>query len=100
MPSRLTWILRKVLGTVGGRTLAVLVLLILIYQIWISVTAVGKVADGVGDDPDARGRFAVATLRATASAPRRAQRIQRACSSHPTAISSQSTAVRNRCPLR
>jgi hypothetical protein len=59
VPSRLIWILRKVLGTVGGRTLAVLVLVILIYQIWISVTAMGKVADGVGDNPDARGRFAV-----------------------------------------
>ena len=59
MRSRLTWILRKVLGTVGGRTLAVLLLLILIYQAWISVTALDKVADGVGDNPDARGRFAV-----------------------------------------
>ena len=59
MRSRLTWILRKVLGTIGGRTLAVLLLLILIYQAWLSVTALDKVADGVGDDRDARGRFAV-----------------------------------------
>ncbi len=59
MRSRLTWILRKVLGTVGGRTLAVLLLLVLIYQAWIGVTALGKVADGVGDKPDARGRVAV-----------------------------------------
>lgn len=59
MPSRLTWIIRKILGTVGGRTLVVLVLLVVIYQAWISVTALGKVAEGVGTDRDHRGRFAV-----------------------------------------
>lgn len=57
--SRLTWIARKVLGTVGGRTLTVLVLLIVIYQAWLSVTAATKVADDVGANPDSRGRFAV-----------------------------------------
>jgi hypothetical protein len=57
--SRLTWIVRKVLSTVGGRTLAVLLLVIVVYQVWISVVAFGKVADGVGADPDPRGRFAV-----------------------------------------
>lgn len=57
--SRLTWITRKVLGTVGGRTLTVLVLLILIYQAWLSVTAATKVHDAVGANTDDRGRFAV-----------------------------------------
>ena len=57
--SRLTWIVHKVLGTVGGRTLAVLLLLVVVYQAWLSVAALGKVADGVGAEPDARGRFAV-----------------------------------------
>lgn len=57
--SRLAWITRRVLGTVGGRTLAALLVLVLAYQAWIAVTAAGKVADGVGDDPDQRGRFAV-----------------------------------------
>jgi hypothetical protein len=56
---RLTWIIRKVLGTVGGRTLAVLVALVVTYHAWIGVTAAGKVADGVGSAPDPRGRFAV-----------------------------------------
>lgn len=59
MQSRLTWITRKFLGTVGGRTLAVLIVLVLVYQVWISVTAATKVTEGVGDDADARGRFAV-----------------------------------------
>ncbi|NED94345.1 hypothetical protein G1H11_03365 [Phytoactinopolyspora alkaliphila] len=53
------WVVRRILGTVGGRTLAALVVLILAYQIWIGLAASGKVADGVGADPDARGRFAV-----------------------------------------
>ena len=57
--SRLTWIVRKTLGTVGGRTLAVIILLVVIYQAWLSITALGKVADNVGENPDARGRFAV-----------------------------------------
>ncbi len=59
MSSRLSWITRKVLGTVGGRTLAVLIVLVLVYQVWIGVTSATKVADGVGDETDARGRFAV-----------------------------------------
>lgn len=59
MMSRLMWAVGKVLGTVGGRTLAVVVVLLLAYQVWIGVSASGRVADGVGDDPDRRGRFAV-----------------------------------------
>src|SRR5690606_29229925 len=57
--SRLTWIARKLLGTVGGRTLAVLLLLIILYQAWLTVTATSKVHDAVGSNPDERGRFAV-----------------------------------------
>jgi hypothetical protein len=49
----------KILGTVGGRTLAILIVLLLAYQAWLGISAAGKVADGVGDDPDQRGRFAV-----------------------------------------
>ena len=59
MSSRLTWITRRFLGTIGGRTLAVLIVLVLAYQVWIGVTAATKVADGVGDQTDSRGRFAV-----------------------------------------
>ncbi|NDL57516.1 hypothetical protein F7O44_10565 [Phytoactinopolyspora sp. XMNu-373] len=57
--SRLTWILRKVLSTIGGRTLAMLIVLILAYQVWIGVTAMSKVADGVGEELDRRGTFTV-----------------------------------------
>lgn len=57
--SRLTWITRRVFGTVGGRAFAVLLLLIVVYQAWISVTAATKVDDAVGADADARGQFAV-----------------------------------------
>lgn len=56
---RLTWILRRTLGTVGGRILVVVVVLVLAYQAWIGITASGRVADGVGERPDPRGRFAV-----------------------------------------
>lgn len=59
MPSRLTWIIRKALGTIGGRILVALVVLALVYQVWIGVTAAGKIADGVGAERDDRGRFAV-----------------------------------------
>ncbi|WP_207782557.1 hypothetical protein [Phytoactinopolyspora limicola] len=57
--SRLTWIVRKVLGTVGGRTLAALIVFVLAYQAWIGITAMSKVADGVGEGADQRGRYDV-----------------------------------------
>lgn len=53
------WMVRSALGTIGGRTLVVLIVLIVTYQIWIAAAAGGKVGDGVGDNPDRRGRFAV-----------------------------------------
>lgn len=59
MPSRLTWIVRKALGTVGGRTLVVLLVVVIAYQVWITAAAPAKVAEGVGDERDARGRFAI-----------------------------------------
>lgn len=59
MPSRLTWIARRTLGTVGGRTLAVLLLLVVTYQAALSLTAGGKVAEGITATADARGRVAV-----------------------------------------
>lgn len=59
MWSRLIWVVRRALGTVGGRTLAAVLVLILVYQVWTAVTAATKVADGVGDDPDRRGRLAI-----------------------------------------
>lgn len=57
--SRVAWIVRRVLGTVGGRTLVTLLVLVVAYQMWIAFGALGKVADGVGEGADLRGRFAV-----------------------------------------
>lgn len=41
------------------RRLLVVVLLVVVYQVWINVQAVGKVADGVGVEANERGRFTV-----------------------------------------
>jgi hypothetical protein len=41
------------------RRIAVVVALVLLYQGWLGVQAIGKVAPGVGADPDERGRFPV-----------------------------------------
>ncbi|WP_455357021.1 hypothetical protein [Streptomyces sp. SYSU K217416] len=41
------------------RKIAVVVLLVLAYQIWLSVQTIGKVGPGVGDVRDPRGRFSV-----------------------------------------
>jgi len=41
------------------RRLAVIVVLVLAYQVWLGVQAAGKVGPDVGDERDARGRFAV-----------------------------------------
>ncbi|WP_205857325.1 hypothetical protein [Phytoactinopolyspora endophytica] len=57
--TQVTWIGRKLIGTVGGRTLVVLVALLIAYQVWITVSAGGKIADGVKDEPDRRGRYTI-----------------------------------------
>ncbi len=36
-----------------------MVVLLLAYQVWLSVQAIGKVDDGVGTDPAPNGRFSV-----------------------------------------
>ncbi|MEU4678368.1 hypothetical protein [Micromonospora sp. NPDC023737] len=36
-----------------------MVLLLLAWQVWLSIQAVGKVTPGVGEHPDQRGRFGV-----------------------------------------
>jgi hypothetical protein len=41
------------------RRIAVVVLLVLLYQGWLGVQAIGKAAPGVGAVPDERGRFPV-----------------------------------------
>jgi hypothetical protein len=41
------------------RRIAIVVILVLTYQAWLSIQAIGKVAPGVGDAPDRRGRFPV-----------------------------------------
>ncbi|WUI04149.1 hypothetical protein OHR68_20905 [Spirillospora sp. NBC_00431] len=41
------------------RKIAVVVAIVLAWQIWLSVQAQGKVGSGVGADRDERGRFAV-----------------------------------------
>ncbi|WP_017590735.1 hypothetical protein [Nocardiopsis ganjiahuensis] len=41
------------------RRIAVVILLVLLYQGWLSVQAVGKAEPGLGDAPDERGRFDV-----------------------------------------
>jgi hypothetical protein len=52
-------ILRSAVRSTALRRIAVVVLLVLLYQGWLSVQAVGKAGPGVGEDPDERGRFAV-----------------------------------------
>ncbi|MGW6455996.1 hypothetical protein ACWF94_08715 [Streptomyces sp. NPDC055078] len=41
------------------RKIAVVILLVVAYQIWLSVQAQGKAGAGVGEERDARGRFSV-----------------------------------------
>ncbi|MEV1329322.1 hypothetical protein AB0J20_07075 [Micromonospora costi] len=57
--STLRSILTSVVRMPALRRIGVVVLLVLAWQVWLSVQAVGKVAPGVGDHPDQRGRFSV-----------------------------------------
>ncbi|PWV44709.1 hypothetical protein [Nocardiopsis sp. L17-MgMaSL7] len=41
------------------RRIALVLLLVLLYQVWLGVQAVGKAEPGIGDAPDERGRFDV-----------------------------------------
>jgi len=50
---------RRAVRNTALRRIAVVVLLVLLYQGWLSVQAIGKAGPGVGADPDDRGRFAV-----------------------------------------
>jgi hypothetical protein len=52
-------ILRSAVRSAALRRIAVVVLLVVVYQAWLSVQAIGKVDPAVGESPDARGRFAV-----------------------------------------
>ena len=52
-------ILRSAVRSRPLRRIALVVLLVLLYQGWLSVQAIGKVEPGVGADPDERGRFPV-----------------------------------------
>jgi hypothetical protein len=49
----------RILRNAPLRRIAVVVLLVLLYQGWLGVQAIGKAAPGVGADPDERGRFPV-----------------------------------------
>lgn len=52
-------ILGKALRSPTFRRIAVVVLLVIAYQLWLDVQAIGKAAPGVGETPDERGRFPV-----------------------------------------
>jgi hypothetical protein len=51
--------LRRAARSPALRRIAVVVLLVLLYQGWLSVQAIGKADPGVGAEPDERGRFPV-----------------------------------------
>ncbi|AYY14682.1 hypothetical protein EF847_20285 [Actinobacteria bacterium YIM 96077] len=51
--------MRRALGTVGGRALAGLLVLVVAYQVWIGITATTKVDDDVGRDRSQEGHFAI-----------------------------------------
>jgi hypothetical protein len=50
---------RSALRSTALRRIAVVVLLVLLYQGWLSMQAMGKTDPGVGAEPDERGRFPV-----------------------------------------
>jgi hypothetical protein len=52
-------ILRRAVRSAPLRRIAVVVLLVLLYQGWLGVQAIGKAEPGVGAQPDERGRFPV-----------------------------------------
>ena len=52
-------ILLRAVRSAPVRRIAVVVLLVLLYQGWLGVQAIGKAAPGVGAHPDERGRFPV-----------------------------------------
>ncbi|OZM78777.1 hypothetical protein [Pseudonocardia sp. MH-G8] len=51
--------LSRILRNGPLRRIAVVVLLVLLYQGWLGVQAIGKADPSVGADPDDRGRFPV-----------------------------------------
>lgn len=55
--SNLSSLPRRAAKSPTARKIAVVILLVLVYQIWLSVQATGKVSPDVGDVRDARGRF-------------------------------------------
>jgi hypothetical protein len=52
-------ILRSAARSPALRRIAVVVLLVLLYQGWLGWQAIGKAEPGLGADPDERGRFPV-----------------------------------------
>ena len=58
MPPR-TSLLHRAAKSSTLRKIAVVIAIVLAYQIWLSVQAEGKVGPGVGATRDARGRFPV-----------------------------------------
>ncbi|MBQ0901990.1 hypothetical protein [Micromonospora sp. U21] len=55
----LSSLLRRAWRTPTARRMAIVLLLVVGYQAWLGIQAAGKVASGVGDQRDVRGRFAV-----------------------------------------
>ena len=60
--SRLALIVRNSIRNTAVRRIVIVVLLVVAYQGWLSVQALGKVGSEVGEDPNARGRFAVSVV--------------------------------------
>ncbi|MBE3000993.1 hypothetical protein IDM40_20175 [Nocardiopsis sp. HNM0947] len=57
MPDRS--LLSRAVRSATLRRIAVVVLLVLLYQAWLGLQSFGKVEPGVGEDPDQLGRFDV-----------------------------------------
>jgi hypothetical protein len=45
-------LLRRLIGTTGGRTVLAVTALILVYQVWLSLQAPGKIDDAFADESD------------------------------------------------
>lgn len=58
MPTRLS-LPRRAAKSPTLRKIAVVILLIVAYQVWLTVQASGKAGPGVGEERDDRGRFSV-----------------------------------------
>jgi hypothetical protein len=59
LPEAASGAVRSAVRSTALRRIAVVVLLVLLYQGWLGVQAIGKAEPGVGADPDERGRFPV-----------------------------------------